>query len=148
MSDFTFSRRRDGSFQVDGYHGDSPAIAIPSEYEGKPVTAIADNAFSWSNQIRKVIIPDSVTMIGEAAFSWCESLSQINLPDSVRAIGEWAFIGCISLRDIHLPDGLKKIFFPDRCLHSRFCPGYRSGSVFRMPEPSVCKASGIACFTG
>ena len=47
MSDFSFSRRRDGNYQVDSYEGASPVVHIPSEYEGKPVTAIADNAFSW-----------------------------------------------------------------------------------------------------
>ncbi len=63
MSDFSFSRRRDGNYQVDSYEGASPVVHIPSEYEGKPVTAIADNAFSWLYQIRKVFIPDSVTVI-------------------------------------------------------------------------------------
>ena len=112
MSGFAFSKRRDGSYQLDSYQGSSSVISIPSEFEGHPVTVISDNAFSWSYQIRKVIIPDSVTQIGEAAFSWCESLQEAVIPDSVKTIGEWAFIGCISLKEIRLPEGLKKINYP------------------------------------
>ena len=113
-SEFSFSRRRDGSYRVDSYDGPSFSISIPSEYEGHPVTAIADNAFSWSS-VRNVTIPVSITQIGEAAFSWCESLLSIDIPDTVRTIGEWAFIGCSSLKSVHLPDGLRNfsvLFFP------------------------------------
>jgi hypothetical protein len=92
MSDFTFSRRRDGSYRVESYEGSENMVVIPSAYEGQPVTSIADNAFSWSF-VRKVVIPDSVTQIGEAAFSWCESLVSVEIPETVRIIGEWAFIG-------------------------------------------------------
>ena len=108
MSDFLFSRRRDGTYRLDTYEGAESTVVIPSSFEGKPVTSIADNAFSWSF-VRKVIIPDSVTQIGEAAFSWCESLISVEIPDTVKIIGEWAFIGCSSLKSIHLPDGLRKI---------------------------------------
>ena len=97
MSEFTFTRKRDGSYQIDSYEGSSSVLVIPSEYEGHPVTSIADNAFSWSYQIKKVIIPDSVSLIGEAAFSWCESLVEVDIPDSVKIIGEWAFIGCLAI---------------------------------------------------
>ena len=109
MSDFSFSRKRDGSYQLDKYDGASAVLSIPSEYEGHPVTSIADNAFSWSEHIRKVTIPESITQIGEAAFSWCESLQEVDMPDSVKVIGEWAFIGCLSMKSIRLPEGLKKI---------------------------------------
>ena len=56
MSDYSFTRKRDGTYQLDGYSGSSSVLALPSEYEGRPVTSIADNAFSWSDQIRKVTI--------------------------------------------------------------------------------------------
>ena len=42
MSDFLFSVRRDGSAQLDGYEGNETAVVIPSEYEGHPVTIIAE----------------------------------------------------------------------------------------------------------
>ena len=97
MPDFVFSRRRDGSVQLDSYEGNESILKIPAEYEGHPVTQIGDNAFSWSG-VRNVVIPASVTQIGEACFSWCEDLVRIEIPETVRIIGEWAFIGCSSLK--------------------------------------------------
>ena len=94
MSDFIFSLRQDGSAQLDEYTGTGPDVVIPSVHEGHPVTAVADNAFSWHGTVRSVTVPGSVTELGEAAFSWCESLVSVEIPDSVTSIGEWCFIGC------------------------------------------------------
>ena len=55
MSDFVFSIRRDGSAQLEEYIGSSPAVIIPGDYEGHPVTVLADNAFSWQSSIRSVV---------------------------------------------------------------------------------------------
>mgnify|MGYP007013921376 FL=1 len=46
MSDFSFSRRRDGSYRLDAYEGSDNSVIIPSSFEGHPVTSISDNAFS------------------------------------------------------------------------------------------------------
>ena len=109
MPDYVFSRKRDGTFQLESCDSPDANLFIPAEYEGRPVTSIAENAFSWCYQIRRAVIPDSVTSIGEGAFSWCESLEEIVIPDSVRTIEDWAFTGCQSLRSIRLPDGIRKI---------------------------------------
>ena len=44
----------------------SGAMAIPSIYEGKPVTSIGWGAFSSCSRLT----PDSVTRIGSVAFQW------------------------------------------------------------------------------
>ena len=51
MSEYSFSKKRDGTYQLDSYDGSSTVLNIPAEYDGRPVTAIADNAFSWSDRI-------------------------------------------------------------------------------------------------
>ena len=109
MAEYLFSIRRDGNVQLDSYEGKDAHVVIPDHYEGKPVTTIADNAFSWLSSIRSVVIPDTVTSLGEAAFSWCESLESIDIPQTVRTIGEWCFIGCSSLKRISIPPSVKKI---------------------------------------
>ena len=68
MSDFLFSVRKDGNAQLDSYEGNNAHVVIPSRYDGKPVTAIAENAFAWQSGIKTVVIPDTVTILGEAAF--------------------------------------------------------------------------------
>jgi hypothetical protein len=57
----------------------SGALAIPSIYEGKPVTRIGDWAFYGCTKLTRVKIPDSVTGIGYAAFSKCGSLKSIDV---------------------------------------------------------------------
>ena len=86
MPEFVFSRKRDGSFQLESCESPDANLVIPSEHEGRPVTSIAENAFSWCYQIRHASIPDTVVSIGEGAFSWCESMEDIVIPDSVRII--------------------------------------------------------------
>ena len=109
MTDFLFSMRRDGNVQLDSYEGKDLHIVIPDHYDGKPVTSIADNAFSWLSFIRSVVIPETVTTLGEAAFSWCESLESVSIPQTVKTIGEWCFIGCSSLKSISIPSSVRKI---------------------------------------
>lgn len=43
-------------------------IIIPKTYNGCPVSAIGDRAFSDCSLLTKVTIPDSITSIGNAAF--------------------------------------------------------------------------------
>ena len=109
MADYLFSIRRDGTAQLDSYEGKDSQIVIPDHYEGKPVTVIADNAFSWLSGIQSVVIPETVVTLGEAAFSWCESLVTVSIPQTVKTIGEWCFIGCSSLKSVSVPPLVRKI---------------------------------------
>ena len=65
----------------------SGALAIPSIYEGKPVTSIGDWAFWKCTSLTSVTIPDSVTSIGNFTFHSCSSLKSItfkgNAPSSL-----------------------------------------------------------------
>ena len=74
-------------------------IELPSEYKGKPVTVIDSYAFVDCEDIRSVVIPDSVTDIRNNAFADCNSLTNINIPSSVESIGVDAFSGCDNLRE-------------------------------------------------
>ena len=100
-------------------------IVIPSEIDGKKVTAIAPrmfNAFlntSMSETIKSIVIPNGVITIGYEAFACCEGLTSIKIPDSVTTIGDGAFAECIRLTNIKIPDGVKAI---GRSLFSR-CRG-------------------------
>ncbi|MBR6032138.1 MAG: leucine-rich repeat domain-containing protein, partial [Bacteroidaceae bacterium] len=96
------------------------------------VTSISECAFWANNNIKSVIIPETVTDIGVAAFECCDGLTAVQLPEgltrisrdlfrecgqlgsvaipsSVRAIDEQAFAYCRSLASLTLPAGLKYI---------------------------------------
>lgn len=83
-------------------------IVIPSEYEGKPVTAIADRAFNDSD-IQSVTIPDSVQTIGKMAFEGCKSLTSVSLGKGVKKLDSGAFYTCENLKSITLPNSIEEL---------------------------------------
>lgn len=79
-------------------------IVIPNS-----VTSIRDYAFSNFCGITTVTIPDGVTSIGNYAFNICESLTSVNIPNSVKSIGEDAFASCSSLTSLMIPNSVTSI---------------------------------------
>lgn len=77
-------------YMVISYMGDTVAV-IPGEYDGKPVTAIADNAFSGCSHVTQVEVQEGITSIGNSAFYGCSSLQVLALPDSLSSVGANAF---------------------------------------------------------
>ena len=94
----------DGSFTVTGVDTEITSnliLVIPSTYKGKPVTAIANEAFMYCYALESIEIPASVTSIGDYAFRSCAALESIEISASVTSIGEYAFFGCESLRSLN-----------------------------------------------
>lgn len=91
------------------YTGD---VVIPASvtYNGAEysVTNIGD-AFSGSNGLTSVTIPNSVTCIENSAFYGCSRLISVTIPNSVTSIGGSAFYGCISLTSIMIPNSVMSI---------------------------------------
>lgn len=72
-------------------------IKVPSLYEGKPVTAIGEEAFKDCKNLTEIYM--NVTAIGKEAFYGCEKLSSVTT-EAVTSIGENAFYGCSRLTEI------------------------------------------------
>ena len=87
----------------------SSEIVIPSEYEGLPVTGIADGAFENCTVIVVIIIPNSVTSIGNNAFKGCTRLNTVSIPESVKTIGNSSFENCTKLVVIIIAEGIESI---------------------------------------
>lgn len=85
------------------------AVTIENSYRGKPVVAIAENAFYNANRVTSVAIGDNVTAIGKSAFYNCAGLESVTLPESLVSIGENAFQSCRSLKEITIPTNVTKI---------------------------------------
>ena len=92
------------------YIGD---IAIPEmvTYEGVTysVTSIGNKAFSYSNNLSSIIIPNSITFIGDDAFSNCSRLTSIEIPNGVTTIGIRSFQSCRGLTSIEIPNSVTSI---------------------------------------
>ena len=84
----------------------STATSVGKEYS---VTSIGDGAFEHCENLKTVILPDSIISIGAGAFAYCFQLTTVNLRNSVRSIGENAFVYCTSLESVTLPDSIDLI---------------------------------------
>ncbi|MDE6637733.1 MAG: leucine-rich repeat protein, partial [Muribaculaceae bacterium] len=63
---------------------------------------IPAGAFEGMDQLKDVIVPETITEIGAGAFAGCENIESLTLP-GVTSIGEGAFEGCDNLTSILLP---------------------------------------------
>ena len=76
-------------------------LIIPSTYNDKPVTAIADNAFR-SQGLKTVVIPEGVRTIGEKAFYLDFTMTTLMLPSTIESIGADAFTGCAGITTMEI----------------------------------------------
>ena len=92
------------------WNKDSGNLTIPSEYVKDGVTykvvSIGDYAFAY-NQLKSVIIPDSVTKIGVQAFL-NNQLTSVVIPNGVTEIKTSAFNNN-KLTSVNIPDSVTKI---------------------------------------
>ncbi len=95
-------------------------VVIPREYQGKPVTKIADfgfcdnyygNANARTRDMMSVVLPDTITEIGKCGFANCSGMSDFEISDYSQIIefGEQAFGNCSSLNSIYIPNEVLSI---------------------------------------
>lgn len=77
-------------------------VYIPAEIDGYTVTSIAQGAFARKNDIKKVVIPETITEIGTKAFYCCEALETVEFRAAEYTVGKNAFEGCTNLYSIDL----------------------------------------------
>ena len=108
-NDLTFAIYEDGVMVVSCADNTSGSIIIPSEFNGKKVVKIADNAFENHSELTSVTIADSVREIGASAFAGCINLAEVVFSDNLEKIGADAFFACDALKTVILPDSLIEI---------------------------------------
>ena len=99
----------DGTLMLDKAVGSEAEFVIPSEINGKKITAIGELAFSYNESLTDITIPEGVVSIGNNAFSNCQYLTTVSLPNSVTSIGNMAFSECSGLTSISMPDSVTSI---------------------------------------
>lgn len=80
----------DSGVELVSYNGNDTNVTIPSTIGGKPITAIADEAFSSRDNVESVTIPSTVQTIGSLAFE-DTSITDIHIPAATTSVGGRAF---------------------------------------------------------
>ena len=100
---FTFTLLEDDTYSIEAKDITNmpTTVVLPSEYEGKAVTVIADNGFKGVDlftilPIENIYIPASITTIGNNAFSMLFNLKTVKVLESsnLTHIGKTAFYMC------------------------------------------------------
>ena len=73
------------------------------------VTTIGNYAFLGCSGLTSVAIPNSVTSIGDGAFDSCTGLTSVTIPNSVTSIGQTAFRYCTGLTSVTIPNSVTSI---------------------------------------
>lgn len=81
-------------------------VVIKSEYKGKPVKEIGEDAFDYYEKMTSVTIPDTVEIIGAQAFAYCKNLEEVHFGSGVQTIEQYAFLNCSKLSEVSFGDQL------------------------------------------
>ena len=73
------------------------------------VTSIGGRAFYYCSGLTSVTIPNSVTSIGDDAFEDCSGLTSVTIGNSVTSIGDDAFRKCSGLTSVTIPNSVTSI---------------------------------------
>ncbi len=84
-------------------------IVASDVYEGEPVVGVAASAFENNQNIRSIVLPNTVTFIEEAAFLNCPKLLRVTARSESLEIGVLAFKDCVNLTVLELPDEITRI---------------------------------------
>lgn len=73
------------------------------------VTGIGSHAFYLCDELKSIVLSDSINSIGENAFYGCSGLTSVKLPDNLEKISENTFNGCIELKEVIFGKDIKHI---------------------------------------
>lgn len=68
------------------------------------IQKIGKYAFSHSDLLKKIEIPESVTDIEYCAFKDCNSLVSIKLPSKISTLSSSLFYKCVNLQEVNIPE--------------------------------------------
>lgn len=93
-----------GGVEISGIanYNTSGSYVIPSQIDGKTVIGIGFQAFYYEQNLKSIVLPDTIKYIDEQAFANCNSLTEITIPKGVTEIRYNAFMFCDRLADIYI----------------------------------------------
>ena len=109
--------------------GSTDAFSNPLSYAGR--------LFLNGEEVKDLIIPNSITKIGRVAFYGFSGMTSMTIPNSITSIGGFAFIGCNGLEKVtcyaeNVPDGGWRCF--DNYQATLYVPS-QSLSAYKSTSP-------------
>ncbi|MBQ7347616.1 MAG: leucine-rich repeat domain-containing protein, partial [Clostridia bacterium] len=101
-SEFTYTEE-DDAITITGFIGSSTDIIIPAHINRVPVRYIGESAFNGQENIKSVVIPDSIYSVAKEAFYNCKRIASVSFGKGLTTIGHHAFYNCISLTELTIP---------------------------------------------
>ena len=69
----------------------------------------AHHLYLNGEEVKDLVIPNSVTSIERGAFGGCSGLTSVTIPNSVTSIGDYAFYDCSGLTSVTIPNSVTSI---------------------------------------
>lgn len=116
-------------------------LAIPTDIEGKPVVALADDACAYLPAVEEILCPDSIFSIGCCAFRENGKLSKVVLPMYLARFDSAWFRNCPRIDHLALPGHVAQL---DSSIFD--IPGLRTlivGAGTREVEPGTFAKSAL-----
>ncbi|MDE7222703.1 MAG: leucine-rich repeat domain-containing protein [Acetatifactor sp.] len=82
---------------ISGCRGNAWTVSVPSQIEGRTVTAIDKKAFLSRKKLRRIDLPEGLRSIGDWAFAYCGSLEHVTIPAGCSHMGKSLFLDCVHL---------------------------------------------------
>lgn len=81
-----FTQNDDGTYTLTCALDNSAWTVMPSEFQGKPVTAVDNYAFAYNVSTEQIHIANTVKTLGEGVFDNCPNLKAVFIPSSVETV--------------------------------------------------------------
>ena len=82
--------------------------ALTLSQEGN-ITAIAQSAFAYCEELENFTLPQTLTTIGANAFNGCKDITSVTIPTGVTKIEQQAFMNAILLNTVNLHSGVTEL---------------------------------------
>ncbi|MDO5401389.1 MAG: leucine-rich repeat protein [Eubacteriales bacterium] len=95
---YDYTENGDGTITITRYYGTQAHLAVPSEIDGKKVTAIGDvedlGAFSYRPSLVTVTLPEGVETLSSFTFDSSYRLETVYFPSTLKEVGHAVFNNC------------------------------------------------------
>ena len=77
QENYEYVNLTDGTVKMTGYTGSESTVRVPSKINGRTVSVIGENAFEYLDNLKAIVVPESVSRINDWGISDCYNLKKI-----------------------------------------------------------------------